>query len=219
MTVLRIGHGGASAVVRGNTLESFDAALDIGVDMIEFDVRVQRGGLLLAHTKLHGVLLPCPTLDRALDHLSSRRFDGVELNLDLKDTACVEPTLAALERFGLKERALLSSQCVAIVDRVRTLDPSVPTAISVGGRVSRAVQRWGAWRGRVLDALHRRRFDALMAYHALIDAALVEATHERGADLYAWTVDDPSRIRSLTELGVRGITTNDPRLFAASVVR
>ena len=76
------------------------------------------------------------------------------------------------------------------------------------------MQRWGAWRDRVLDGLQRRRFDALMAYHALIDEALVEATGERGADLYAWTVDDPRRIRSLIELGVGGITTNDPRLFA-----
>jgi glycerophosphoryl diester phosphodiesterase len=215
MGVLRIGHGGASAVVRGNTLESFDAALDIGVDMIEFDVRTHRGRLLIAHTKLHVALPGCPTLERALGHLSSRRFADVALNLDLKDAACVDSTLAALERFGLKERALLSSQCVAVVDRVRELDASVPTAISVGGRVSRAAQRWGAWRERVLDALHGRRFDGLMAYHRLIDSALVDASAERGAGVYAWTVDDPAQIRSLSELGVHGITTNDPRLFGS----
>jgi glycerophosphoryl diester phosphodiesterase len=215
MGVLRIGHGGASAVVRGNTLESFDAALDIGVDMIEFDVRTHRGRLLVAHTKLHGAVFACPTLERALDHLSSRRFGDVALNLDLKDAACVGSTLAALERFGLKDRALLSSQCVAVVDRVRELDASVPTAISVGGWVSRTVQRWGSWRHRVLDALHRRRFDALMAYHRLIDRSLVDGAEERGAGVYAWTVDDPARIQSLTDLGVRGITTNDPRLFGS----
>jgi glycerophosphoryl diester phosphodiesterase len=215
MGVLRIGHGGASAVVRGNTLESFDAALSIGVDMIEFDVRTHRGRLLVAHTKLHGAFFACPTLERALDHLSSRRFSDVAVNLDLKDAACVDSTLEALDRHGLKDRALLSSQCVAVVDRVRELDGSVATAISVGGRVSRAVQRWGGWRGRVLDALHRRRFDALMAYHRLIDRGLVEGAEERGAGVYAWTVDDPGRIESLTELGVRGITTNDPRLFGS----
>jgi glycerophosphoryl diester phosphodiesterase len=215
MGVLRIGHGGASAVVRGNTLESFDAALEIGVDMIEFDVRTHRGRLLVAHTKFHGAFFSCPTLDRALDHLRARRFSDVSLNLDLKDAACVDSTLAALERFGLKERALLSSQCVTVVDRVRALDASVPTAISVGGWVSRAVQRWGGWRDRVLDALHRRRFDGLMAYHRLIDSALVDASEERGAGVYAWTVDDPRRIQALSDLGVRGITTNDPRLFGS----
>ena len=35
----RVGHGGASALVAGNTLASFDAAQEIGVDVIEFDVR------------------------------------------------------------------------------------------------------------------------------------------------------------------------------------
>lgn len=216
MSVVRIGHGGASSLVRGNTLESFDAALEIGVEMIEFDVRTQRGRLLLAHTKLHGALLRCPTLDRALDHLSQRRFSDVALNVDLKDAACVEPALAALDRFGVKGRTLLSSQCPALLDRAREVDPSVATAISVGGCVSRAVQRWGGWRERVLEALASRRFDALMAHHGLVDVPLVEATRERGARIYAWTVQEQHLIRSLSDAGVSGIVTGDPRLFAAA---
>ena len=32
--IKRVGHRGAHAVVKGNTLASFDAALDLGVDMI-----------------------------------------------------------------------------------------------------------------------------------------------------------------------------------------
>ena len=35
---LRIGHKGADAVVKGNTLESFRAAVELGVDVIELDV-------------------------------------------------------------------------------------------------------------------------------------------------------------------------------------
>ena len=34
----RVGHKGADLIVPGNTPESFDAALALGVDMIEFDV-------------------------------------------------------------------------------------------------------------------------------------------------------------------------------------
>ena len=36
--LIRVGHRGAPAVAPDNTLASFDAALAIGVDMIEFDV-------------------------------------------------------------------------------------------------------------------------------------------------------------------------------------
>ncbi|MEA2350570.1 MAG: glycerophosphoryl diester phosphodiesterase, partial [Thermoleophilaceae bacterium] len=48
--VKRVGHKGADLVAPGNTLESFEAALAAGVDMIEFDVlRLRDGRLVLAH--------------------------------------------------------------------------------------------------------------------------------------------------------------------------
>src|SRR3954447_4129672 len=78
--VKRVGHGGAGAVVRGNTLASFDAAVDIGVDMIEFDVRAWNGNLVLAHSPVDALLRDCPTLDEALDHLCHPRFSDIELN-------------------------------------------------------------------------------------------------------------------------------------------
>jgi glycerophosphoryl diester phosphodiesterase len=211
----RIGHGGAGALVRANTLASFDAAARLGVDMIEFDVRLHEGRLLLAHTKLHARVLACPTLDAALEHLGGPRFAGIGLNVDLKQVGSERPTVDALRRAGLTDRALLSSQCPDIVDRVRRLDGEVATAISVGGRVSRAVQRWGAWRAAVLHGLERRRFDALMVHHPLVDERLIAETHQRGGELYAWTVDDPRIIGALARMGVDGVTSNDPRLFGA----
>src|SRR6478609_2238115 len=38
IAVKRIGHKGADHIAPGNTLESFDAALAHGVDMVEFDI-------------------------------------------------------------------------------------------------------------------------------------------------------------------------------------
>jgi len=46
----RVGHKGADLIAPGNTFDSFQAALEAGVDMIEFDVlRVRDGRLVLAH--------------------------------------------------------------------------------------------------------------------------------------------------------------------------
>ena len=52
--------------------------------------------------------------------------------------------------------------------------------------------------------------------------ALVEAVHRAGleevcareARLYGWTVNDRARIAALRALGVHGVATADPRLFA-----
>src|SRR5579884_4068041 len=98
---MRIGHGGASALAPANTLASFDAALSVGVDMIEFDVRAHRGELVLAHTILHARCRRNVSLHDALAHLASPRFAEVELNVDLKHRGCESQLLDELRQWGL----------------------------------------------------------------------------------------------------------------------
>jgi glycerophosphoryl diester phosphodiesterase len=210
----RIGHGGASALVRANTLASFDAALEIGVDMVEFDVRTWHGGLVLAHTTLDARRGRSVRLDEALDHLSRRRFADIGLNVDLKRVGCEAAVLDQLRRAGLLERTLICSQVPAVLDRVRMLEPRARTGISVGGRVARLSRRWGDWRSHVLSGLAARRWDALMAQHRLVEGELLHEVSARGARLYAWTVNERRLLEGLRALGVHGIATADPRLFA-----
>jgi glycerophosphoryl diester phosphodiesterase len=210
----RIGHGGASALAPGNTLESFDAALAVGVDMIEFDVRCWRGELVLAHTLLDARLGRGVRLRDALAYLAAPSFDGIDLNVDVKRTGYEDELLAQLRGAHLLDRALISSQVPAILDRVRELEPCARVGISVGGRVARLSRRYRDWRAQVLEGLAARRWDALMAQHRLVDGSLLDAVADRGAKLYAWTVNERAGIESLQRLGVHGITTADPRLFA-----
>ncbi len=210
----RIGHGGASALVRANTLASFDAAREIGVDMVEFDVRAWRGELVLAHTALHSRRGGNVRLHEALAHLSSRRFAEIGLNVDIKHVGCEAVLLDRLRHAGLLERTLICSQVTAVLDRVRALEPRVRTGISVGGRIARLSRRWGDWRGHVLAGLAAARWDALMAQHRLIDGELLHDVVSRRGLLYAWTVNERGTIDGLRTLGVHGIATADPRLFA-----
>jgi glycerophosphoryl diester phosphodiesterase len=209
----RIGHGGASALVSANTLASFDAAVEVGVDMIEFDVRAHRGELILAHTVFDARRGACVRLSDALAHLSSRRFREVGLNLDVKHVGCEPAVVDALRHAGLMDRALVSSQVTEVLDRVRALEPLVLTGISIGGRLARVSQRWQDWRAEVLAGLASRRWDALMAQHRLIDSGLLADVLSREGHLYAWTVNERRAIQALRALGVHGITTADPRLF------
>jgi len=214
MVCQRIGHGGASALARANTLASFDAALDVGVDMVEFDVREWDGELVLAHTILHARRGGNVRLRDALAHLAGRRFDDVELNVDVKHVGCERALLDHLCRATLLDRTLISSQVPDVLDRVRALEPRARVGISVGGRVARLSRRWRDWRAAALAGIHSGRWDALMAQHKLVDGALVGEVNDRGGRLYAWTVNERAGIARLRALGVHGITTADPRLFA-----
>jgi glycerophosphoryl diester phosphodiesterase len=210
----RIGHGGASALAPGNTLPSFDAALEVGIDMVEFDVRPWRGELVLAHTILHACARRSVRLQDALAHLASRRFRDVGLNVDVKHVGCERALLDELERADLLERTLLSSQVPAALDRLRELEPRAQVAISIGGWLPRVCHRWNDWRAGALAGLLARRWDVLMVQYGLVDRRLIEAVEDRSGLLYAWTVNDRGSIQSLRGLGVHGIATADPRLFA-----
>src|SRR5947209_12571432 len=119
-----VGHGGASALVRANTLASFDAALEIGVDTIEFDVRAWHGELVLAHTVLHARLRENVRLATALSHLADARFADLGLIVDLKHGGVESAVLDQLRSAGFLDRALLTSQVTAVLDRIREIEPS-----------------------------------------------------------------------------------------------
>jgi glycerophosphoryl diester phosphodiesterase len=230
--VKRVGHKGADLITPGNTRASFDAALEAGVDMIEFDILPARGSgeLILAHDYRDLERGAPLTLSEGLEHLASVSFSAVELDVDLKLPGYELDVVAALREFGLVERALISTQYRESLALIRAAEPalrlgwSVPrlrqdpfrnplmwvpaAAVVVAWR--RALPAWAA------GAIRRGECDALMSHWRLVSPALVRRISQAGGELYVWTVDDPRRIRQLERLGVTGVITNDPRLFSLS---
>jgi glycerophosphoryl diester phosphodiesterase len=226
----RVGHKGADLIAPGNTLASFDAALRTGVDMIEFDVLPERGSdrLVLAHDHRAATSGEAPALEEGLEHFASAAYDGVELDVDLKLPGFEERVLDALRSFGLLDRALISTQ---YVDSLRVLRAACPDA-RLGWSVPHARRDYfahpasavvaypvlmayrAALPGRTARALRSGVCDALMSHWRLVTPRLVRAVERAGGDLYVWTVDDLPSIRRFADLGVTGVITNDPRLFA-----
>ena len=81
------------------------------------------------------------------------------------------------------------------------------------GLVALARRLFPARAGRVLAAGH---CDAIMAHWRLVTPALVRAVREAGGELYVWTVDELPLMLELEALGVTGVISNDPRLFAGA---
>jgi glycerophosphoryl diester phosphodiesterase len=230
----RVGHKGAADIHPGNTLESFDAALRAGVDMIEFDVLAEHtdgsGRLLIAHDHADARRRAPVTLEQALEHLSGEAFASIELDVDIKLPGYGLRVLEALRQFGLLPRTLISAMFPEILDEIRAAEPSVRLGWSVP-RVRRdyttdmltAIPALAILTGyrallprRARSALQSGRFDAIMAHWRVVTPALVRAVAEGEGLLYVWTVDDAEMIAKLTAMGVEGIITNDPRLFSRS---
>ena len=106
-TLKRIGHKGADLIAPGNTIESFDAALAAGVDMVEFDVlpenRDGSGRLVLAHDYEVVDRGDALTLEEGLAHFGQDAWAGVELNVDMKLAGYERRVVDALREHGLAE--------------------------------------------------------------------------------------------------------------------
>jgi glycerophosphoryl diester phosphodiesterase len=226
-----VGHKGADLIAPGNTFASFDAAREAGVDMIEFDVLPERqtGRLILAHDYEDATGRSPHALDEALAYLAAETFAGIEFDVDLKLPGYEVAVVDALRTAGLLERALISSQYRSSLALIRATERRVRLGWSVP-KIRRDPFRSRVWRVPVLliaagmrAALPARasaeiragRCDALMVHWRLVTPSLVRAVVAAGGEVYVWTVDELPRLRALEAIGVTGVITNDPRLFAA----
>ena len=221
---IRVGHRGAAALAPENTLESLRAAVEHGVDAVEFDVLEDvRGRLVLAHSALE---LPerTATLDEALDYLAPA---GVGAHVDLKQRGLEARIGDALRAHGVLDRSMVSSLDHAALRDLRRHEPRVRVGLSYPEdrlglsrhRVAAPVVALGlASLRRTLPRLIGRWLDragasAAVLHFALVGPAVVQRCHARGAAVWAWTVNDAEVAARLAGWGADAIITDDPRIL------
>jgi len=232
-----VGHKGADLIATGNTIESFRAAVEHGVDTIELDVLWLRDGhlpleerapLVVAHDWADAERRAPLALTEALDAFLEPPLDRVEVDLDIKLPGREEEIVTALRERDLLGRAMVSTMEMYSLARIRELEP----ALRRGWTYPKVTKDWASKRwakGPMLLALMamRQRLPGLAArdlprlgvtsmwvYHPLVSRRLARIAEIASVELIAWTVDDLPRMRKLAAAGVTGLVSNDPRLFA-----
>jgi glycerophosphoryl diester phosphodiesterase len=219
---LVIGHRGAKAVAPENSLEAIAAAVEAGADLVEFDVS---RGLVVSHDERHHG----PALSEVLAFLAPL---PVGVHVDVKTGGYEQEVLDELAAAGLLDRAVVSTAYASIARRLRALAPDLPVAIGYP-RDRYGVSRH-SWPGsltalgaaalrqampvRVPLLLASAHASVLALHHALCSRAAVGAAHRRGAPVFAWTANDPVRVRALAGLGVDAIVTDDPKTTLATLI-
>lgn len=234
-----VGHKGADLIAPGNTEASFRAAVEAGVDTIELDLLWTRDGhprlaasertpLVIAHDWHDAVRREPLTLAEGLDAFTRPPLDRVEVDLDIKLPGREEEIVAAVRGAGLLERAMISTMELSTLAKVRELEPRLRRGWTYP-KVRRdwASKRWAkapmlaalVWMRERLPGLAARELpklgvEAMWVYHPLVSRRLARIAKLANVELIAWTVDDPRRMKRLLDLGVTGLCSNDPRLFA-----
>ncbi len=235
-----IAHRGNAAHIPENTIHSFDEAVALGVDALEFDLRLSKDGVPMV---IHD-----DRIDRTTDGRGSvasytvselQQFDaGYRFTRDhgatypwrarghaiptFEDVLTRYPEIPLL--IELKEPAVTGPALEMLRDR----DPSRRIVLASG--VHAAVQPCRdqhltsaspsdllqllreLFLGRALGELPYECISMPRWYHGipLPVKRIAAAAHNMGVATHVWTIDVPALAHSLWRRGVNGIVTNDP---------
>jgi len=168
--------------------------------------------------------LAMATMAQALDLLKGRAL----INVDLKATGCEQAVLEQVGARGMGGDILYSSHYPDSLRRIRQLDPLTRTGLSFpedrGNASSKpylkpavtivlALMRL-ALPYRVVSMMAGAQANGVMLYYKVVSGWAVRKVQQAGGKVFVWTVDEPGRIGELLRLGVNGVTSNYPELFA-----
>lgn len=221
-------HRGLSADAPENTLYAFSDAILVGADFIELDVQQTRDGVLVV---MHDSNLKrttgvnkdiwdvdyadiqnldagswfdpayanarIPTLEETLQFVDKR----AKLNIEIKPTKHGSDTLGQdvaelITRYQYTDACYVTSFSYGSLKKVKEANPEIRT----GYLMSVAYGQFYSL----------KYADAFSLNKVFVTSQVVNAAHQQGKQIFAWTVNGMSEVRSLCNLHVDSIITDDP---------
>ncbi|MFG2372129.1 glycerophosphodiester phosphodiesterase [Streptomyces sp. NPDC048504] len=219
MNFLTIGHRGVMGLEPENTLRSFVAAEQAGLDVIELDLHLSKDGALVV---MHDADVDRttdgtgPIADRTLGELRTldagrgervptfeEVLDAVKspVQAEIKDLAAARALAEVMHRRNLVERVEVSSFHDEAIAEIARLVPGVRTAL-IASRFGPDVVERATEAGAETVCLNIRR----------LTLEVVEAARKADLRIIGWVVNTQDQLRLVRALGLDGATTDYPEI-------
>lgn len=227
-------HRGASKETPENTMAAFQKAIDDMADYIELDVQLTSDGeVIVMHDsnayRTTGVDENIANMTykevRRLDAGSwySEQYKGekvpslrevleltqgkIKLNIELKPAGngdeLARKTVALIEKYNMENDCVITSFSSSALSAAKSCDEN----IRVGYILSAA---YG-------DYYDMKNIDFFSVNAAFLSKRTIDAIHNSGKQVYAWTVNNKDSIKNLTNKGVDGVITDNPVLARETI--
>jgi glycerophosphoryl diester phosphodiesterase len=215
-----IGHKGCAGIEPENTLRAFERALELGVDAIEFDVRMTKDKqLIIIHDnkvdrtangkgfvkdftldeirKLDaGKGEKIPTLEEVINLLKDR---NITVNIEIKEPNTLDKILEIIRKDKLVEKVLIISFWHDVLKKIKEIEPKIKTSAVIVGKPL-----------DIISMVKNAKADKVSLNYVFIDKKVVEECHKNNIQIIAWSVDEFSDIESMIRLNVDAISSNRP---------
>jgi glycerophosphoryl diester phosphodiesterase len=181
-----------------NSREHILAAIASGAEMIEFDVRMVGGELILSHDEPEDPST-CVTLRECLALVAPE--ENLHMNIDVKTEGLLVPVMTLAKEFPLEGRIIFTGACNSDRELARSL----------GADMWRSM-----WPGmEIADGIQDNKKDGspfLNVAYCMITEENNRELIENGFAFSAWTVDKEYFLRLFLKMGIANITTRNPVL-------
>jgi len=228
--MLIIGHRGAAELAPENTIEAFQAGIDAGADMLEFDVQRTRDGELLVvhdttlfrtHKKL--TIIRWSTHDsikRAIEkghqiatlkEVLDRYFGKVLLNLEIKNHGTAKHIVQFITDNYIHDQSdweaiLFSSFKSSELVALRKYAPYAQISMLHDKNPF------------TFMAFHKRVGFAAVGFHRLrMNSLAIAVAKQLGLFTYTYTVNRPEAVHQAANAGIDAIVTDNPVILRAIV--
>lgn len=218
-----IGHRGAPNCALENTIESFKKAVELGVDMIELDVRMTKDKkLIIFHNhKIGGQKIESLTfkqirkinsevtsLEKALEFLKGQ----VGLDVELKEVGYELMTVRMMLKYFSPSDFVISSFNSKSIKIVKKHFPRILTGLLVGLRHPRVILR-----GQLSLVFPLTRYKMTKADFVIIHKMFLFSTFLWRAKLYkvpviVWSINNKKIFQKLVDKNIYGVITDSPEL-------
>jgi len=214
MKIHNIAHRGFTKVFPDNTLEAYEAAIEIPVDGVEFDVRETADNKFvilhdpqlqgkdinkLSQDEIRGIKLDgkykVPTLQETLDLFRNR----TGLMIEVKEVRSADSFLALLRAGTNLDDVIVTSFNHEFILRLSQLAPEIRRGILTGRQVDDPV-----------GLIESNNADAIAVRCPFATVELIESVHAHNLAIHVWGCNNMNDIRRTLKLDIDSIITDFP---------
>ena len=223
-------HRGASVDYPENTMIAFKKAKELGADWIELDVQQTKDNrIVVSHdtnlkrtTGLDEEIINLNydiVLDLEAGRFKNKKFKGeriplledvirfakknnIRLNIELKPTGKEKKfeknVIDLIKKYHYEDRCVVTSQVYSVVKNIKKIDKKIKTVYVI----SKVEQ----------DITKLKYVDAYSVEKSNVNYKLVNSVHNKGKELYVWTVNTEESITNMIKMNVDNIITDNIEL-------
>jgi glycerophosphoryl diester phosphodiesterase len=135
-------------------------------------------------------------------------FPEARLNIDCKSDSAIEPLAQEIRRLGVLDRVCLASFSDR---RIRSLRRQLGPGSCTSMATRELAVLWSS--GANPGGAYAAQIPVRQGRVAVATGRFVQRAHRRGVAVHVWTIDEPSEMHRLLDLGVDGIMTDQPAVL------